>query len=206
MSLGYGVCVGSWDKFSRFVVPRVRSRPVLAISEQSSIGIAYNKILDAFEHERLEALVLLHDDLEIVDPNAEDKIRAVMQDPNVALVGVAGGRDVWSLAWWDADTVGHQYIDEGRLLKFTSPTGDVQSLEGSFMAFSPWAIQHLRFDTRFTGFHGYDDIGMVAVNAGRRVVVADIDTHHHTQLGFKSKRSGELWREADHLFRSKWNL
>lgn len=150
-------------------------------------------------------LVLLHDDLELVDPRGEEKLLDEVNAPNVALVGVAGGRDVRTLAWWNHETLGHQVIDTG-VLDLGPRTGDVDSLEGSIIALSPWAITNLRFDERFTGFHGYDEIGLAARRAGKRVVVANVTTHHHTQLGFTSVSSQEAWFAADRMFREKYDL
>lgn len=203
----YGICVGSWDKFQRNVVPRTVGRQVIAMSGQTSIADTYNTILDAlYPDADLEALVLLHDDLEITDPQAEEKILAAVAEPDVALVGVAGATTIHGLNWWDApDPIGHQLTDS-MMIDFGPREGDVVSLEGSILAFSPWAIRNLSFDTRFPGFHGYDEISMQAVDQGKRVVVRDLDTHHHTVVGFKSKASEEGWHVCNRLFREKWSL
>jgi hypothetical protein len=118
----------------------------------------------------------------------------------VALVGVAGARGVTDLAWWNHDTVGHQHTDTG-LIDYGPRTGDVDALEGSMLAFTRWAIDHLRFDP-LPGFHGYDVmICRRARSAGMRVVVADITTHHHTTVGFKTADSHLQWQGADRRFR-----
>ncbi len=207
VNIAYGCCVGSVEKFEANVRPRVGASDVWTLYDQKSIGEAYNRILAECAHHResFDALVLLHDDLEMIDPLTHEKIMEALADPDVALVGVAGGRDIFGLAWWGATAVGHQRTDAG-LIDFGTRIGEVQLVEGSFMVFSPWAIEHLRFDERFTGFHGYDDIGMVARAAGKKVVVADIDTHHHTMMGFKTPESAEAWGHADALFREKWGL
>jgi hypothetical protein len=211
VKVAYGCCVGSWDRFQRNVVPAAGDyeRPLMALSGQSSIAEAYNTILEAFffsGQRDLDALVLLHDDLEITDPQAEEKILAAVAEPDVALVGVAGATLIHGLNWWDAfDTVGHQLTDS-MMIDFGPREGDVVSLEGSILAFSPWAIKNLRFDTQFPGFHGYDEISMQAINEGKRVVVRDIDTHHHTKVGFASTQSQEQWLLCNELFRKKWGL
>jgi hypothetical protein len=174
-----------------------------AISGAKSIATAYNSILTCCLPLELDALVLLHDDLEIIDPDAEAKFLEVLKDPEVALVGVAGAHGVSSLAWWTAGTVGHQQI-ETQMIDFGERAGDVDALEGSILVFSPWAIRFLRFDP-LPGFHGYDVlISRKAQSYGRRVVVADVDTFHHTVLGFKSRDSETEWQNADAYYRSKW--
>ena len=203
--IGYGVCVGSWVKLWRNVTPWVgdRDRPLVALSGQTSLCVAYNTILDAFVGKGLDAVVLLHDDLEILDQAAEAKFLAPMTDSDVALVGVCGGKGDKTLGWWESETVGHQMTDSGRL-DFGLRTGDVAFIEGSLMVFSPWAIENLRFDTRYPGFLGYDDICLTAREAGKRVTVVDVDTHHHTTVGFKSPAIAEAWDAAEVMFQRKW--
>ncbi len=201
--LAYGCCVGSWDKFAANVAPRVGDQPVMAVSGHNNIAVAYNAILDYYRPRDVEALVLLHDDLEITDPAFEDKLRLTLAD-DVAIIGVCGGPSDRSLAWWDyPGCVGHQMTDSG-MVDFGPRTGDAAILEGSLMALSPWAVQHLRFDETYGGFHGYSDISLEAVAAGKRVVVADIDTHHHTTVGFKSADIHRSWLETEQMFRRKW--
>lgn len=199
----YGVCVGSWDKLHANVLPRVAG-PLIAMWGQTSIAAAYNQILDAVTG-RVDALILQHDDLEITDPDGQAKLLAALAEPDVGLVGVAGGGGHAGLAWWNTNPVGHQKTD-AMDIDFGLRTGDVTLLEGSLLAFSPAAIATLRFDTRFSGFHGYDEIGRHATARGFRVVVADVDTHHHTAMGFKSEASAAEWHTADRLYREKWGL
>lgn len=204
MNVAYGVCVGSWDKLRQYVLPHAGDRPVMALSGQSCIGAAYNQILDAYQGRGLDMLILQHDDLEILDPDAEDKFAAALAEPDVLLAGVAGGSGRHGLAWWNTDPVGHQRTDT-MAIDFGPRTGPVTLLEGSLLVFSPAAVDTLRFDTRFGGFHGYDEIGMQASQLGR-VVVVDVDTHHHNAMGFKSEQSHAEWLEADRLYRQKWQL
>lgn len=201
----YGCVTNSWDRVSRYVAPRVGNRSLVVLWNQTSMTTAYNDLLDHARATQADALILVHDDLELTDPMAESKFLTALDKPDVGIVGVAGGYDVTGLAWWNAKTVGWQMTDSGPL-DFGPHTGDVQSLEGSVMAFGRWAIESLRFDERFVGFHGYDDIGMQARAKGKRVVVTDIATHHHTGLGFDNEASRDAWIRADEMFREKWNL
>jgi hypothetical protein len=199
--IGYGVCVGDWGKLAAYVTPRVPG-PLMAVSGHSSICRAYNQILDYYRGWDLDALVLLHDDLEITDPAFEDKLRAAMAS-DVAVVGVCGGPSDASLAWWNTPgCVGHQATDSG-LIDFGPRAGDVAMVEGSLMALSPWAVAGLRFDEDYTGFHGYPDICVAARAAGRRVTVADIDTHHHTTVGFKSAEVQRSFTVTDWMYQHK---
>lgn len=198
----HGVCVGDWDRFTANVVPHALG-PVMGLSGQTAIAAAYNSILDACAGRALDMLILQHDDLEIVDPNCETKFRAVFADPKVAIAGIAGARGVTDLAWWNFDTVGHQQTDHHQMVDFGVRTGEVDALEGSLLVLSRWAVANLRFED-WPGWHGYDvAICRRARNAGRRVVVVDVDTHHHTRLGFKSSEVETDWAAADRRFRER---
>lgn len=206
MTVAYGCCVGNWDKFNRYVVPWIGTeRRVLVKFGYPGIVQAYNEVLDTVQGwDDLEALVLVHDDLELLDPDGEAKLLAPLQDPSVALVGVAGGGGD-SIYWWNHDPVGHQRTDQ-RLIDFGTREGDVTLVEGSVMALSPWLVRHLRFDPRFTWFHGYDEIGMQVRAAGLRAVVVDVDTWHHNPEGYASEHSAQQCRLAAELYRTKWGL
>ncbi len=203
--IGYGVCCGSWERLRRNVIPQVQGRPLLALSGQTDIAVAYNTILDAYTDRGMDAVILLHDDVEITDPDAEAKFLAALAEPGVGLVGVAGGEAYCGLAWWDAQPVGHQLTDVMNI-DFGRRAGDVALLEGSVLVFGPQAVKSLRFDENIHGFHGYDEIAMQAGAAGMRVVVADVDTVHHSRMGFKSPQSLADWQEADGYFRRKWHV
>jgi glycosyl transferase family 2 len=202
-NFAYGACSGWPELLERYVVPRISGRPLMALHDQTSIADAYNTILDAHADLEIDALVLLHDDLEITDPQADEKIMTALE-MGADLIGVAGGSARAGLAWWNHDPVGHQRTDAMNI-DFGPRTGDVDLLEGSILIFSPRAIKKLRFDTQFKGFHGYDEIAMQAHAAQLRVYVADIDTHHRTAMGFKSEASHLQWLNADELFRRKWH-
>lgn len=206
VNIGYGSCVGSWEKLGRNIGPRVSGRLLMALYGQSSISIGYNTILDAYKGQGLDAVILLHDDLEITDPDAEVKFAAALTEPDVALVGVCGGKGDQTLHWWQSEKVGHQMTDSG-LLDFGPRGGDVAFIEGSIMLFSPWAVDNLRFDECYPGFSaGYDDICLHARAAGKRVTVVDVDTHHHSTVGWKSPQAEAAFAAAERQFRAKWGI
>jgi Glycosyltransferase like family len=200
----YGCCVGNRYKLMQYVLPHVDDRLLYTLTDQTSIVAAYNEILDHYaDRPTVSAVVLLHDDLEIMDPDFEQKIEAVLQQSNVGLIGVAGGKGTNGLAWWNTDPIGHQKTDAMNI-DFGTRTGDVDLLEGSLLVFSRLAAHYLRFDPWFPGFHGYDEIGRQSNYLGLRNVVADIDTWHHNSMGFKNPASHEEWLRADQLYREKW--
>jgi hypothetical protein len=204
--IAYGCCVGDWDRFRRYIVPATQGRPLVALSGQTSIASAYNTILEAYRGKDVEAVILLHDDLEITDPLAEEKILKALAEPDVALVGVAGGKGRDSLQWWNSETIGHQMTDSGPV-DFGQRAGDVAFLEGSVVAFSPWAVDWLQCDTDYTDFRsGWDDVCLTAVDAGMRNVVVDMDTRHHTTIGWKSPEIKAKFMESEAIFREKWGI
>lgn len=254
MKIGYGCCVGSWDDFIRYVVPKVNhtlaydcnpaaavpfttahlgdvqgtsvaepEQSLVALYNQTSIATAYNAILDMFAPRRPNMVVLLHDDLEFIDPDAEAKFLAAINEPNVALAGVCGGGDRHGTMWWEDNPIGHQRIEVMNIdFAATTPgaangpahrtrertrVGDVDVLEGSLLVFSSWAVENLRFDTEMPGFHGYDEICMQARRGhGKRCVVVDVDTFHHTTGGYKTVHSLKDWQTANAISRRKWGL
>lgn len=200
----HGVCVGDWGRFTANVVPHALG-PIIALSGQTSIADAYNSILHACQGMSIEALILQHDDLEIIDPDTRVKLLTALAQPDVWLIGVAGGTGRHGLAWWNHDPIGHQQTD-AMTIDFGQREGEVELVEGSIMIFSPDAVGAVRFDNQFPGFHGYDEIAAQIRHSGGRVQVADIDTHHHTQMGFKTEQSHGDWLAADSLYRRKWDL
>lgn len=206
-SVGFGCCVGSWDRFARYVVPHAAGRPIVALSGQTSIAAAYNSIMDSYRWGGAlpDVMILQHDDLEILEPGAEERIVEMFAaQPDIGLIGVAGGSARGGLGWWNHNPIGAQRTD-AMMIDFGAREGNVDLLEGSFLAFSPWALGNLRFDER-PGFHGYDEIAMQAARKGMRVVVVDIATHHHTALGFDNEASHADWLAADTWFREKWGI
>lgn len=204
MNVLYGVCVSSWDKLKMYVEPH-GTHGIMALYRQHSIAQAYNLILDASQHSGVDVLILQHDDLEVLDPDGEAKLIAATSGPDVGLVGIAGGGGAHGLAWWNHSPIGHQRTD-AMMIDFGTRTGDVDILEGSLLAFGRWAIENLRFDERFPGFHSYDEIAAQARSKGRRCVVIDVDTWHHNSMGFKSEQSQAEWSNGDRLYREKWGL
>ncbi|MGW4821768.1 methyltransferase domain-containing protein [Streptomyces sp. NPDC004227] len=204
----FGVCVGSAEKFQRFALPGLQricepDSVVIERSSETSIFEAYNKVLDdARGRKDLEALVLLHEDTEIVDDGFVKKIRARLDEPDVGVIGVVGGRGVRSLSWWDYYPAG-RVVETRGLIDFQDGGCDVDMVDGLIMVLSPRAVQQLRFDEQaFTGFHGYDaDICFQARRAGMRVVADDLEVIHHTKGGYGDRAA---FLAADRAFRAKW--
>src|SRR4051812_32336252 len=127
-----------------------------------SIFASYNALLDRAQAcADLEALVLVHQDAEIVDADFCAKVRAALQDPDVAIVGCVGAIGVRSIAWWEGSVTLasfiHRYEEHGGgdLPAFSwswsaappyARLGEVDTVDGFLLVLSPWAVRNLRFD------------------------------------------------------------
>jgi hypothetical protein len=224
--IAFGVAVTRPEDYQRWAglgIERARE-PDSAVYPNSSPGSifrAYNLLLDlAAGHERLEALVLLHQDVEIVDDDFGRKVRGALADPDVAVVGCVGALDARTMAWWEGAVTWasftHRYYEHGGGLlpafAMSPPdveppvyarTGAVDTIDGFIMVLSPWAVRNLRFDETLGQFHGYDfDICMQARASGRKVVTADLRVHHHHSLELMS--DPDNWIESNIRLTEKW--
>jgi hypothetical protein len=202
--IAFGCSITKPDVYDRCAGPgfRLAAEPdgeVLAFGATGSIFRSYNLLLEkARELDDLEALVLVHQDAEIVDPDFCRKLRSALEDPDVALVGCAGGTGQRSIAWWEGSVTwasfSHRYEEYGggEIPAMTYPTGvnpsysrtgEVDAIDGAVIGMSPWAVRELSFDESLGGLlHGYDfDLCCQARAKGRKVVTADLRiVHHHT--------------------------
>ena len=207
--IAFAACVGTPAKLAAYAAPGLRrvmeSDSVFAeLTTDRSIHEAYNEALGHFaDLPGLEALVLLHEDTELLDTDFCARVRALLRDPSVAIAGAIGASGVRSLRWWEAAIAGRAAEPRGVVAGARAPC-DVDSLDGLLLVLSPWAVTSLRCDTdRFTGFHGYDaDLCFAARAAGRRVVVGDFEVFHHTNGGYGDEAA---FAAADAAFREKWS-
>ena len=193
---------------------------VFAYASSSSIFRTYNLYLDlAKKLDDLEALVLVHQDAELVDPDFCAKIRQALQDPEVALVGCGGSLGVRSIAWWEGAVTWsgftHRFQEHGggeipalswdaEKLPSYARLGEVDAIDGFVMALSPWAVRELRFDEALGRLHGYDfDLCCQARAAGKKVVTADFRAIHHHSLDMIKGIDG--WVEAHIKVAEKWD-
>jgi hypothetical protein len=192
---------------------------VFAFRAMSSIFRSYNVILEqAAPLEDLEALVLLHQDTEIVDPDFCAKVREILRDPDVAVAGCIGAIGVRSIAWWEGSVTWasfvHRYSEHGGgdLPGFSwdvenrlpyARLGEVDVVDGFLMVLSPWAVRNVRFDESLGALHGYDlDYCLQVRKAGRKVVTADLRAVHNHSLELVSDADG--WVDAHMRIAEKW--
>jgi hypothetical protein len=221
----FGTAVTDAETYDRYAAPgisRVAEPDSVVIAHQTagSLFRNYNLLLDkAGAYDDLEALVLLHQDVEMVDPDFAAQVRGALSDPDVAIVGCAGAVGVRSIAWWQGALTWagliHRYQEYGggdfpaiswrpEAVPSYASTGEVDSIDGFVMALSPWAVRELRFDESLGKLHGYDfDICMQARAAGKKVVTADFRAIHHHSLDLI--KDPETWIQTYIRLAEKWD-
>jgi hypothetical protein len=96
--IAFGTSITSPEAYRRYAEPGIRraaepNSEVYAFAASGSIFRSYNLLLDtAAARDDLEALVLVHQDAEIVDADFCDKVRRALRDPDVGVVGCVGAR------------------------------------------------------------------------------------------------------------------
>jgi hypothetical protein len=200
-------------------VAREPDSHLLSLGTAGSIFRNYNLLIDrARELPDLEALVIVHQDAEIIDADACAKLRSALADPDVGLVGCAGAIGVRSIAWWEGSVTWaaftHRYEELGggeipslswidRETPSYAGIGEVDTVDGFVLGFSPRALGELRFDESLGRFHGYDyDICLQARSRGMKVVTADIRTIHHHSLELITEP--DAWIGAHIRLAEKW--
>src|SRR4051794_123393 len=223
--IAFGCSITQPDQFRRCAEPGIRRAAEadsvrFGLPAAGSIAQSYNALLDrAAELADLEALVLVHQDAELMDADLCATLRAALRDPEVAAIGCAGALDVRSIAWWEGSVTlasfSNRYEDHGGgdLLSFSwswedappwAQTGEVETLDGFVLVFSPWAVRTIRFDESLSRFHGYDiDYCLQVREARRKVVTADFRAIHHRQI--EMIPDPEEWIEAHVAVAEKWD-
>jgi hypothetical protein len=223
--IAFGTAITKPEVFRRCAEPGIRraaepDSEVLALPATGSIFHSYNALLErAAARDDLEALVLVHQDAEIVDADLCDKVRDALADPAVGAVGCVGAIGVRSIAWWEASVTLASFINRyeehggGDLHSFSwawddappyAHTGEVETLDGFLLVLSPWAVRSIRFDETLGEFHGYDlDFCLQVREAGRKVVTADFRAIHHRPL--EMIPDPERWIAAHVAVAEKWD-
>jgi hypothetical protein len=224
--IAFGSSITEPDIYRERAGPGVRlaaepNSEVLAHAAAGTLFRSYNLLLDkASELEDLEALVLVHQDAEIVDPDFCMKLRRALSDPEVGVVGCVGAIGVRSIAWWEGAVTWASFIHRygelggGELPGFAwngdglppyAKTGEVDTVDGFVLGLSPWTVKNVRFDESLgSKLHGYDfDFCLQVRDAGRKVVTEDFKVVHHHSLELVSDT--EAWIEAHMRVAEKWD-
>ena len=225
----FGCAITDHALYQRFAGPGIKrvaeaDSKILAFGSaglgDASIFRNYNLLLEeACKLDDLEALVVVHQDAEIVDPDFCEKVRGVLRDPEVGIVGCAGAIGVRNIAWWDGSVTmasfAHCYDEYGGGEIFGSTfnieeappearNGEVDVIDGFMMTLSPWVIENIRFDESLGQFHGYDfDVCQQVRAAGKKVVAEHIRVLHHHSLELIGDVDG--WIATHMRVAEKWD-
>jgi hypothetical protein len=223
--IAFGCSITSPEIYERCAGPGIRlaaepSSQILAQAAAGSIFRSYNLLMErASAFDDLEALVLVHQDAEIVDRDFVSKLRETLKDPDVGVVGCVGAIGVRSIAWWEGSVTWasftHRYgeLGGGELPAFSwngqklppyAHTGEVDTVDGFVLGLSPWVVRNVRFDESLGQLHGYDlDFCLQVRQAGRKVMTQDFKVVHHHSLDLVSEP--ETWIEAHMRVAEKWD-
>jgi hypothetical protein len=219
--IAFGCSVAESEAYRRYAGPGIQrvSEPdseVFAFASVGSVFRSYNLLIDAVaDRGDLEAFVLVHPHGEIVDPDFCAKVREVLRDPDVAVVGCAGATEVESIAWWEGSVVAAPIVQRyqehggGELPAFSwthaaAPPAEVEVVDGFLLVLSPWAVRNVRFDETLGLGHGFDfDYCRQVRAAGRKVVAADLRAVYYRSLELISDL--DLWVDSHMKVAEKWD-
>jgi Glycosyltransferase like family len=223
--IAFASAITKRDEYERFAAPGIRraaepDSQLIAHAANGSIFRNYNLILEeAGAFDDLEALVLVHQDAEIVDPDFCRKVRDALSDPDVGVVGCVGAIGVRSIAWWEGSVTWASFIHRHGKAGEEFPSlswdpddmppyaqlGEVDTVDGFVMVLSPWTVRNIRFDESLGQLlHGYDfDFCLQVREAGRKIVTADLRVVHNHSLELANDPDG--WVKAHMTVAEKWD-
>lgn len=221
--IAFGCAIADTEAYGHFAQPGIErasetDSKVLAFAAVNTVPRSLNILLDeAAEFEDLEGLVIVHAHTEILDPQLCTKARQALSDPEVAVVGVAGGAGIHSIAWWEgsvscSNSFAYDYHGHGGgsfqgipwAPTVTGAPAEVDALDGHLLILSPWAVRNLRFEEMLRHGYGCDvDLCFQARAAGRRVMTADLAVREWRDLDVVG--SADLWMQAHVDFAAKWS-
>ena len=176
---------------------------IIRISDAASISEGYNR---AIAQSRGELLVFSHHDVEI---HCETFARLLAERLNIYdMIGVVGTTLLNGPAWgWEPPPHCHGQIIEPRgngetyeVVIFSNGrrhVGQVQALDGMFMAMRRKVAEEIGFDAENFQWHHYDlDASYRAFRAGCKLgICCDFDLVHHSGGDF-----GPAWERSAHTF------
>jgi hypothetical protein len=192
--IAFGTAISDRPIYEEIALPGIErvaepNSPVLTREGYDSIQRPYNEMMDELAGTpELEALVLLHQDVELQAGDLPGRIRRVLADRRVGLLGVLGARLSRLHCWLCADelfgiAIGPHHMGPG-YRRLSSGPHEVDGVDGAVLILAPWVVRGLRFGEALAGsFHGYDvDIAMRVRARGGKVICEDIPCRHHMEL------------------------
>lgn len=210
----FGTAVSDWAIYEEAALPgieRAAEPDSLALTRTGlSIADAYNEMMiEAAGQPDLEALVLLHQDLELTDDSLPRRVRPLFGDPRVGLVGSLGARNVTLHLWLASRELYGSVVATGIERHFTTGAQEVEGVDGALLVLAPWGVRALRFgEMPGVPFHGYDaDISLRVRAHGGTVLCDDIPHFHHRvakdDFGAQRQAGVELARMWDPVLRPR---
>jgi hypothetical protein len=222
--IAFGVSMDDPEAYRRYALPGIErtaepDSQVFAFAAADRICRNYNLLLDtAARHDDLEALVILQEDVELDDPDFCAKVRSALSEPDVGAVGAAGANDVDGIAWWEGEVSAAPALQRynehgsGELPAFAwlhaaqAAPAEVETLDGSLLVLSPWAVRNVRFDEALRLGYGFDlDYCLQVREAGRKLLTADLRTIRHRPLEVVREPEHQVWVESHIQVAAKWN-
>jgi GT2 family glycosyltransferase len=212
--IAFGTAVSDPAVYERIARPGIErlaegDSRILTRGGYDSIQRPYNEMMDeAAGFADLEALMLLHQDLELVDDSTLERTRRVFDDPRVGLVGALGARASKLHCWLAPDEIfgfalGPEHMEEE--IRISTGPREVDGVDGALLILAPWVVRSIRFGEALAErFHGYDvDLGARVRARGGRVICEDIVCRHHatTKHDYEAQESAgvalaKMWDPA----------
>lgn len=163
--------------------------PILTRCGYGTIQQPYNEMMDEVAGvPGLEALILVHQDLALLDGSLPDRARRAFSRPRAGLLGALGGRTSRLHCWLAPERAFGFAIGPNRREpadpRISVGTHEVDGVDGALLVLAPWVVRGLRFGESPDGrFHGYDvDISRRVRAHGGEVLCEDIPCRHHAAL------------------------
>lgn len=186
--IAFGTAVTDRARYERCAAPGIErcaeSDSVLLTRSGLPLQRAYNEIMtEAAARPELEALALLHQDLELTDDSLPGRARRAFRDPAVGLLGALGARGIEPHVWPAPSELYGTFAEPSGERRFSTGPHRVDGVDGVLLVLAPWVVRNLRFDERLAdGFHGYDvDMNMRVGAYGGGAVCDDIPYFHHRE-------------------------
>jgi Glycosyltransferase like family len=184
--IAFGVSISDEAKYGELALPGIRratepDSPILTRTG-ASIQRGYNEMMaEIAPRPDLEALVFLHQDLELTDHSLPTRVRRLLADPLVGLVGALGARDITPHLWPAPGKLYGTFREPTGEHRFSRGAHEVEGVDGILLVLAPWVVRGHRFAERLAdGFHGYDvDICRRVRAYGGKVICDDIPYFHH---------------------------
>ena len=213
--IAFGCPITLPDEYERWAGPSIRrcaehDSLVLEQRGHGSIQDGLNAILDiATAHDDLEAVVLLHQDVELNDPGILATIRRAFADPTVGILGTAGAWGVRGMMWATGKHAAGRIAWPGlqpfpTVIELSQGAQAVDAVDGVVIVVSPAVARSVRFNPNLgRQFHGYDvDYCLQARARGWKVVVDDLRVSHHVTGGYRDR---DLWLDGTIAFQRRWD-